>query len=161
MKIIPCELQPDNPRTMANQMGEFLSRFHWDWFVTITFRDEPTDYGAWRRTYAWLRSLEKSARRHVGAYIVIEYHRWRAGRNYMVPHSHLLVTGVAGLKRTVVWKRTFDRYGRTRILPYDPQKGASYYVAKYVAKEVFERGEWDFWRPEVIQAAQIPLRPGI
>ena len=157
MRIIPEELQVDNPQNRAQQMGDWLSRFNWDWFVTLTFRDEPSDYGAWNRAYAWLRWLERSLRRRVGAYIVVEYHRYRAGPNYMVPHVHLLVTGVAGSQRTSVWERTFQRYGRARILPYDPKLGASYYVAKYVAKEAFSRGEWDIWRPEVVQHAQAPL----
>lgn len=138
-------------------MGEFLSQFPWDWFVTITWRQDITDYGAWRRIRAWLCWLEREARNHVGAYIAVEYHRWRSGPNYLVPHAHLLVLGVAHLQRTAVWKRTYERHGRARILPYDPTKGASHYVSKYVAKEVFERGEWDIWRPEVLLAPRCHL----
>ena len=52
------------------------------------------------------------------------------GRN----HCHLLVQGVSHLRREDWWEKAFERFGRTRIEPFDPEQGAAFYCAKYAAK---------------------------
>jgi len=53
-----------------------------------------------------------------------------------VPHFHALITGVAGLRRDEAWAWWFERYGLARILPYDRNLGAGFYLCKYVVKEL-------------------------
>jgi len=51
-------------------------------------------------------------------------------------HCHLLVSGVAHLRRDHYWKKAFEKFGRTKILPFDPEKGGAFYAAKYAAKKL-------------------------
>ncbi len=57
----------------------------------------------------------------------------RLGGRY---HCHALVTGVAHLRRDVWWNEAFRRFGRTRIEPFDPERAAAFYTAKYAAKQL-------------------------
>ena len=156
-------LWPSSPSLLSQAMGEFLSRYAWEWWGTVTFRDEVCTYTAQRAARALLSHIERAAGRHIGAFYVLERHRYRGGDDpaSLTPHIHFLALNVAGVSRRAVWRWAHMRYGRTRIEPYDPHKGASYYVAKYVGKEALDRGEWELWRPETIQAAGCPLQVGI
>ena len=51
-------------------------------------------------------------------------------------HCHGLVAGVGHLRRDEWWKRAFERFGRTRISPFDPKLGGAFYAAKYAAKQL-------------------------
>jgi hypothetical protein len=51
-------------------------------------------------------------------------------------HCHALVAGVKHLRRDVWWKIAFERFGRTKILPFDSEKGGAFYAAKYAAKRL-------------------------
>ena len=148
---------------LSRAMGEFLCQYPWEWWGTITFRDEIVTYGASRRVRQFFRWLEGERGAPVGAFIAIEMHKYRGGGDpaSLVPHVHFLALNVAGVERRAAWRYLWERCGRSRIEPYDPDRGASFYIAKYVGKECFERGEWDLWRPDVIQAAAKPLWKGI
>lgn len=140
------------PPTPAQAMGNFLSRYDWDWWGTITFREDVGTYTAENRIKQFLRWLERQKpRRRVAAFYALERHRWRGDNSTLTPHLHFLVTGVADLRRDLAWRYSFDRNGRTQIEPYDPGKGAAYYISKYVGKEAFGTGEWDVWRPGVLK----------
>jgi len=39
------------------------------------------------------------------------------------------------VRRDKWWQVWFTWYGRNRILPYDKEKGAGYYLTKYIVKE--------------------------
>jgi hypothetical protein len=51
-------------------------------------------------------------------------------------HCHALVTGVSHLRRDVWWEAAYCRFGRTRIAPFDPERAAAFYTAKYAAKQL-------------------------
>jgi hypothetical protein len=61
----------------------------------------------------------------------MEYQHWRG-----VPHFHALLSGVKDLRRDEAWQWWFKRFGMARILPYDRQLGAGFYLCKYVVKEL-------------------------
>jgi len=52
------------------------------------------------------------------------------------PHWHMLVDNVAGQRRMSWLDWWYDRYGIARILPYDRQLGARYYLGKYLTKQL-------------------------
>ena len=123
--------------------GEWLKGMaEWEWFVTMTFRNPPhlpgrATYtapgwayakGAWRKFLAltppaiepltWVRCFEMQEDRNV-------------------PHIHALVAGIApGIRRMDLVDWAWVNYGMARILPYDPTKGADYYLCKYFSKEL-------------------------
>ncbi len=49
-------------------------------------------------------------------------------------HCHGLVAGVAHLQRSDWWQKAFERFGRTRIEAFDPERGGAFYAAKYASK---------------------------
>lgn len=112
--------------------GNFLARLAaWDWFVTITFKDDPPrPEEALKRILLWLADLQAHGGGKLIGWIIAEEFG-RVGGRY---HCHLLIAGVARLPRRFWWKVAFDRFGRTRIEPFDPDKAAAFYAAKYAAK---------------------------
>ena len=114
----------------------------WDWWATLTFRDRTEEEiargwtkpgyrytgRAWDAFMGFLRDL-----RGLGEPLWIrgrEYQHWRG-----VPHFHALIAGVGDLRRDEAWAWWFGHYGIARILPYDQELGAGFYLCKYVVKE--------------------------
>jgi hypothetical protein len=60
-----------------------------------------------------------------------EIQPWRG-----VPHWHLLLGGVKDLLREEAWSWWFPKYGQARVLPYQAELGARFYLCKYVTKEL-------------------------
>lgn len=113
----------------------------WDWYCTLTFRDttpEEMKRGYTKRGWGYAKkaftSFVKSLPLALGQPTwvrMFEYQHWRG-----VPHIHALISGVADLRRDAAWQWWFTRYGINRILPYDRELGAGYYLCKYVTKEL-------------------------
>ena len=139
-------------RQLAASWGDFLSQFSWDWFVTLTFRDEVQSFRAHRLFGYLMRDLEAAAGIPIFWFRVDEIGE-HGGRF----HMHALIGNVAHLRRLDwmdIWER---RAGYARILPFDNLRGAAYYVAKYITKQL---ADWDL--SENIQAFQLyqpPLFP--
>lgn len=120
---------------LADGWGDFLGGFGWDWFVTLTFEGDVKTFTARNRCNAWLKSLEKAAEQPVAWFRGDEY-----GERFGKFHMHLLIGGVEHLHRFTWMERWHARNGIARIFPFDPSRGAAYYVSKYVTKQF---GEWD------------------
>jgi len=130
------------------EWGTWLSRdWDWDWWVTLTydakkFRPGSPDHTAvgWARSDQdwsnWLGSVVASAVKD-DAMRPPYWFRGREPNPYRYgTHFHALVGGVAHLSRREAWAAWFNQHGHARIEPYDPQRGAGFYVAKYVTKEL-------------------------
>jgi hypothetical protein len=72
-------------------------------------------------------------------------------------HCHGLVAGVKHLRRDAWWKIAFERFGRTKIVPFDPEQGGAFYAAKYAAKQL---GAIHFGGPPLGAQFQATLNPG-
>ena len=121
--------------TVKEAWGDWLSdNWQWEWFVTLTFRHDSVGRGKadslWRR---WVRDIEKAAQKAPAFVRVTEYQRYRG-----VPHYHALMMNVEGLRRLKWLDRWVSLAGWARVLPYDYRHGASYYVSKYIAKDIAE-----------------------
>lgn len=79
----------------------------------------------------FLCDLQEAAGNPIKAMVAEEF--GRIGGRY---HCHLLVGGVAHLRRDEWRKRAFEQFGRTLINPFDPTRGAAFYASKYAAKQV-------------------------
>jgi len=125
--------------------GDFLSDLGpWDWWATLTFRDRTdeqirngwTKVGSGYSASAWkafIKALNKSLFHKVAFVNAREYQKWRG-----VPHYHALIRGVGDARRLDWMDWWWERYGMARIKPYDAEKGAGWYISKYVAKELGE-----------------------
>lgn len=115
--------------------GQFLSQFLWDWFLSLTFRDEVTSFRAHRLFARFVSELEKAAGIPIFWFRADEIGP-RGGRF----HLHALIGNVAHLRRMSWIDRWGQLAGYARILPFDAQKGAAYYCTKYATKQ---NGDWD------------------
>lgn len=125
---------------LAKAYGQwFDSLGEWQWFLTITFRDPPPNSVGWTRPgwatakRAW-QSFEGFAQPPVGNlnYVrAFEIQPWRGA-----PHVHALLakTDPNFFKPACSW--LWKNCGMSRLLPYDPSKGAAFYITKYVAKDL-------------------------
>jgi len=117
--------------------GEWLSTYQWNYWSTLTFRwNLPTVDGAMRAFMRGWRALEKSK-------VLTAPFCWVAveeGRLYGRVHLHALIGEHScsitqhnkGMWLAEWWK---EKYGRAQVLPYDPERKAAYYIAKYVSKK--------------------------
>lgn len=112
----------------------------WEWYVTFTFRD-PTDsrYPTWSQVgwksasnalTSWHNSLCDSLGYQNPIWIGVMELQRRG-----VPHWHLLVANIAEQRRMTWLDWWYDHFGIARILPYDRQLGARYYLGKYLTKQ--------------------------
>lgn len=127
-------------------LEELSCRYPFDWFGTFTFSEpvSPATAHYWFRRYlAWAKGLTEPY-----AFRADEY-----GPGGGRLHLHALVGNVAHLAPycgeslpprqwgcSCCWLHRWP-CGYARILPYDPTKGARYYVAKYVSKTL---GDYEF-----------------
>ncbi len=130
---------------LADAYGEWFGGLaKWQWFVTLTFRDpEPNSRGWSRPGWAYAKrawnEFTDVVRPAIGSlqYVrAFELQRWRGA-----PHIHALVAGMDNTQYKDVSSWYWRKYGFIRVLPYDADLGASYYIAKYVSKEL---GDFDF-----------------
>ncbi len=120
---------------LAEGWGQFLSQFSWDWFVTLTFRDEVKSFTAHRLFGRFARAIERAAEQPIFWFRADEIGS-RGGRF----HIHALFGNVSHLRRLFWMDRWSEVAGYARILPFNEKRGAAYYCAKYVTKQ---DGDWE------------------
>ena len=126
----------------VDQVGE--RKGGWDWFTTLTFRDRTEEEVAQGWTKVGWTYSERACNEFLGQVRELkglddiwwvkcrEIQHWRG-----VPHWHLLVGGVQDLRRMDLVDWWYGQgYGFARVLPYDRELGARFYLCKYVTKEL-------------------------
>lgn len=135
---------PVNP--LRESWVDFLNRFNWDWFATLTFKGLPKTYTAKNKVVHWLRTIEKQEKRNIGYYKAMEF--TKSG----IPHFHLLMGNLDGVRRDKYWGLWFEWNGRARILPYDSKLGAGFYLTKYVVKDEYTKDtNWEIRNLEYLK----------
>ena len=125
-----CARRRQQRAAMPSAYGNFIAGLAlWDWWVTITFRSEAVRDLAIARIDEYLADIRRSTGKPVGWVLAEEFGSW--GGRY---HCHLLITGVARLSRRFWWSEAFRRFGRSEIRPFNPERYAAFYTAKYAAK---------------------------
>ena len=120
--------------------GDWLSTLaDWQWFVTMTLRD-PENAGTWTKPgwasakRAWVE-FQNLARPALGELTWVRM--FELTRDRGVPHIHALVGNTdPSVRRMDMVDWAWNRWGIARVLEYDPQLGARFYLCKYVTKEV-------------------------
>ena len=117
-------------RQWIRVLGDWLSTFHWQAYLTLTFRYAVSAEYAIEMVRVWLAGLGPE----VYAYMTVE-----RGDEGLRTHIHLLLGGLArsrsatGLHlRLLNIKRAGRRWkhGDADAREYDPRRGACWYVAK-------------------------------
>src|SRR5215472_817072 len=93
---------------LPSAFGEFIAGIApWDWWVTLTFRDEVVPDQGLAKILEYLGDVQRNTGRPVGWVLAEEFGGW-GGRF----HCHLLITGVGRLYRCFWWSEGFRRFGR-------------------------------------------------
>lgn len=116
-------------QSIAEAWGTWLDEFSWDLWCTLTFKEERSHASATRAFENFGKFIRNSGSPDAGWFFAHEV--GRLGRL----HLHALIGGIdPWTSRRALWRWWFRRYGRAQILPFDPDRGAAFYVAKYVTK---------------------------
>jgi hypothetical protein len=126
---------------LPREWGEFIADLaEWSWFVTITFKNAAYNGAAPARDLAlsrisgWLVDIQAAAGGCQIGWVLAEEFGRLGGRW----HCHLLISGVSQLHRRFWWREAFRRFGISRIEPFNRERGAAFYTAKYAAKSLGE-----------------------
>jgi len=133
----------DNTREeICQEWGHWVDGMtDWEWYATLTFRDpEDPRFPGWTRI-GWQSALKALRSFHNALVGELDYINpvWVAvGETQQrgTPHWHLLVANVADQRRMSWLDWWFERYGIARVLPYQAELGARYYLGKYLTKQL-------------------------
>lgn len=121
------------------ELAEWWTKFDWEIWFTGTFKQEMS----YRDTIKTKRAFERVLHDVSDKFNVhnIEYalavERFQCGN---FTHVHSLVNGLYGMRYVDFADAWRNRFGRCRVEGYDKEKGAAYYLTKYVTKELCD---WD------------------
>ncbi|MBA7554013.1 hypothetical protein ES705_46623 [subsurface metagenome] len=127
-------------RRSRKAFGEWLSLPEWDWYTSHTFKAEYVSPKASDKAwYSWFNSLRVSAKakdltpslygEQAPFYFrVVEY------QDRGTLHFHSLIGGVGDIRR-LLFKDFWELNGFARVEAYNPDRGANFYVGKYLTKE--------------------------
>ena len=115
---------------------ELLSRWEWEWFATLTFREHTHPESAEKRFRMWVSELNRqvygvrwSKRKASATWVRASEYQQRG-----VLHFHALLRGVGEARRLAAMDRWFVVAGIARVLPVRQQQAVRAYCSKYVVK---------------------------
>ena len=148
-------------KEIGQAFGEWIDTMApWEWYATMTFRDPVPQYETYTeqsgllytgRSYQmekypnWTKTGWKSAHKALESFnnalvMEMEYQNPVSVavmelQERGVPHWHMLVANVGSQRRMTWVDWLYEHYGIGRILPYQAELGARYYLGKYLSKE--------------------------
>ena len=122
--------------------GDYFKSTIPDWFGSISLNDRlaRNPDRAVKELTAYFSEMEQEA----GCPIAVILAEARGSLERRL-HYHFLASGVDHLSRKRWWRLAFERFGNTRILPYDDEKGGVYYVAENALSKdgnLYFLGKW-------------------
>lgn len=124
---------------MRDQMAAWVDQFDWQFWFTGTFlpdqsyRDTIKTKRAFGRFAGDLRKNYK--KNEIEYFLAVE--RFKHGE---FTHVHALLNGLDGLSYRQIGEAWRDRYGREQVETYQKDKGANFYLTKYITKDFCD---WD------------------
>jgi len=117
---------PDVPRHHAT----WLNRLPWDWWGTFTFAEWIHPEWAVQRYEKWATALHQETGTRMTHVRALEYQKRG------VVHFHALIWGVNRRTSRKEWAEKWQEIGGgwAQLRNYDREKGAVYYLGKYVLK---------------------------
>ncbi len=112
------------------EIGDWLSKFHWQHFITFTFADPVSDVCAERAVRSFHRRLGGSAYGFLGP---------ERGHTSGLVHCHSLFGGLEVHGREAEQKEIWAKWNHGDIhhTKYDPRRGAAFYVSKNAWRSVW------------------------
>lgn len=113
---------------VVEEWSEWLSKEEWDLFVTITFRQSKAVFIAlklFKRFFKYLNNITKGFfSKYIKCWVYFEKDEDRKG-----VHIHSLVKGIHPSMAVALEQECNKFFGQSKVVPYDAEKGARYYLA--------------------------------
>ena len=120
----------NNTIQMTKDGGDWLNKFNWDWFVTLTFREDVGIRQALRMFNKWTLELKHDTHCRIEYFMIIETGKF----NKYHSHIHLLLSCAIN-EYPDKWERKWFEIGDKAIIKrYDSNMGAKYYLGEKLAK---------------------------
>lgn len=127
---------------LSQEFGDWLSGMSdWEWYATFTFRNPSNPkYPNWSQVgWGFAHKALNSFNSALVTSLGYQNPTWVGCMELQrrgVPHWHMLVSGVEGQRRMAWVDWWWSKYGIGRVVEYDKELGARYYLGKYLTKEV-------------------------
>ena len=111
--------------------GDFFGREQWDYFSTLTYKYPKSV----KRNRSIMDRLISSFKKQALAFSMVWVCEWH--RSGTSTHSHLLTKGIDITLIDKYWTKSnlgFKKFNDHKV--YEKDKGANFYMAKYIDKEV-------------------------
>ncbi len=128
--------------TYATEVGNWLDTLApWNFWCTFTYRYPPSLPAVRRSMCRFDEEVSPSlmfwgsesgactGRNHVHALLYFDDNR-----------LSMPLFGAVPISARAIWAKGFKRFGRSHVDTFDPERGASHYVSKYVSKRI---SDWD------------------
>jgi hypothetical protein len=126
---------------LKREWADFLYSLNglWDWYGHLTFKDPVYPESADKLFNVFMNKLNREIHGKRFKDIPATGVLWAKAiekQKRDVLHFHFLCGGIPNwVQRTDYWQWWFDHAGRNEIVPYEKERGAGYYMSKYVGKE--------------------------
>lgn len=115
-------------------MSEYLSMYPWGYFLTQTFRNQTKSVKVAKQNfYYFLHEVRRQGKAKSASFMLaVEYHK----SGFL--HNHALIESIEGVDCPMMWRISKEMYGRASVYEYEPEKGANYYITKYMLKSYMD-----------------------
>ena len=124
---------------MRKTLAEWVDKFDWEMWFTGTFKQERSYRDTIKTKRAFERVIQDVSEKYnihnIEYFLAVE--RFKHGD---FTHVHALINGLYGLRYKELGEAWRARFGRSQVEGYECGKGASFYLTKYVTKEICD---WD------------------
>jgi len=117
-------------------LANWLNSLLWDWFFTGTFDDRYWNIGLIGIKHYFWAFLIKISEKYGGYPYFVVFFEKQGTRP--IPHIHALIkwnlVNPEKINREDCFKMWLEKFGINKILPYEKEKGACFYLAKLICK---------------------------
>lgn len=119
-------------------LANWLGGFQWQVFATLTYR-KPRTWRTILKPFGRFLEVVARSRGHCWSFVAGE---WFSSGEAL--HLHALIGYSEPCLVQPFWEWWYLNQGRAMLKIYDQEKGASYYVTKYICKDEMLTGVWDW-----------------
>lgn len=130
----PCRARYVLNQALKEGWFEFLDRYKWDAFLTVTYREPRLP----RHADASLNAIAKVVRRHTHRHFFLggELHISRALHVHGLLQLPARDPAAKRVQGTDLWRELFERFGRSQVSAVQANEAVSIYVSKYCVKDL-------------------------
>lgn len=120
-------------------MADWVNQFEWDIWFTGTFKPDQ----AYRDTIKTKKAFTRFIGDLTDHFNITDIEYFLAIERFYSSddcHCHALLNGLKGLSYRLIGETWRERFGREKVEGYQKEKGAHFYLTKYITKELCD---WD------------------